>query len=243
MSIELLRGLMQLSVRDAARLLDVSEKTVYRWARKGEIPFSRVNEQYRFNRVELLEWATANRVPVSPLIFAEPEAPALCLPTLVEALEAGGVFYRIGGGDVPSVLREVVHHMRLPEEVDREHLFQVLLAREALGSTGVGDGIAIPHVRNPIVLHVPRATVTLCFLDRAVDFRALDGKPVSTLFTVVSPTVKGHLHLLSRIAFCLRDPCVRSALATQSVREAILHSFATAEGNLTVRTSASDAAR
>ncbi|MBI5446608.1 MAG: PTS sugar transporter subunit IIA [Deltaproteobacteria bacterium] len=223
---------MQLSVRDAATLLEVSEKTVYRWARKGEIPFSRVNDQYRFNRVELLEWATANRVPVSPMIFSEPEAQGLRLPSLTEALQAGGVFYRIAGRDVPSVLREVVHHMRLPDEVDREHLFQVLLAREALGSTGVGEGIAIPHVRNPIVLHVPRATVTLCFLETPIDFQSLDGKPVNTLFTVISPTVKGHLHLLSRLAFGLRDAGVRRVLAEQAGREAILQSFEAVEASL-----------
>ena len=69
--------------------------------------------------------------------------------------------------------------MKLPDDVDREFLYQVLLAREALGSTGIGDGIAIPHVRNPIVLHLSRPTVTLCFLEQPVDFGALDGQPVS----------------------------------------------------------------
>lgn len=223
---------MQLSVRDAARLFDVSEKTVYRWAQKGEIPVTRVNDQYRFNRVELLEWATARKVPVSPDIFVEQESEGLALPSLTEALEAGGIFYRIGGSDVASVLKEVVGHLRLPEEVDRDYLYQVLLAREALGSTGVGDGIAIPHVRNPIVLHVPRATVTLCFLENPVDFRALDGKPVTTLFTLVSPTVKAHLHLLSRLAFCLRTPSVRTAINGQAGREALTEAVRAAEAAL-----------
>src|SRR5438034_985186 len=62
--------------------------------------------------------------------------------------------------------------------------------REALQSTGVGDGIAIPHVRNPIVLHVSRPMITLCFLERPIDFGALDGKPVHVLFSLISPTVR-----------------------------------------------------
>jgi PTS system nitrogen regulatory IIA component len=223
---------VQLTVRDVAHLLDVSEKTVYRWAQKGQIPFYRVNDQYRFNRVELLEWATARRIGVSPEIFAEPSAETL--PAVTEALEAGGIFYRIAGSDVPSVLREVVALMRLPEEVDRDYLLQVLLAREALGSTGLGGGIAIPHVRNPIVLHVPRPTITLCFLENPVDFRALDGVPVHTLFTLVSPTVRAHLHLLSRLAFCLRDSHLREMLAEQASREAILAAFREAEADLPV---------
>ena len=223
---------MQLSVRDAARLLQVSDKTVYRWARKGEIPFTRVNDQYRFNRMELLEWATARRVPVSPEIFSEPETEGLGLPSLTQALEAGGIHYRVAGNDVESVLREVVQIIPLPDEVDREYLFQVLLAREALGSTGVGDGIAIPHVRNPIVLHVPKATVSLCFLETPVDFKSLDGRRVTTLFTVVSPTVKAHLHLLSRLAFCLRDRSLREALKGQASREVLVTGFRMVEADL-----------
>ena len=74
------------------------------------------------------------------------------------------------------MLRALVDVMRLPEGIDRELMFDFFVAREALGSTGVGDGIAIPHVlRNPVVLHVPSPVVTLCFLARAVDFAAIDG--------------------------------------------------------------------
>src|SRR6185503_7690166 len=160
---------MQLNVRDAARLLSISEKTIYRWINQGNLPAYRVNEQYRFNRAELLE---------------EPEEASGRPLGLVEALRTGGIFYRLEGQDRESVLRAIVDNLRLPEEVEREFLFRVLLAREALQSTGVGDGIAFPHVRNPIVLHVPRPTVTPFFLERPVDFKAIDGKPVFALFTL-----------------------------------------------------------
>ena len=82
----------------------------------------------------------------------------------------------------------------------------MILARESLGSTGFGGGIAIPHVRNPIVLHIPRPMITLCFLETPIEFGAIDGMPVHTLFTLVSPTVRAHLHLLSRLTYGLRLP-------------------------------------
>ncbi len=138
---------MQLTVRDVSTLLSVSEKTIYRWVKQGVLPAYRVNEQYRFNRAELLEWATSRRMNVSAALFEEPESNATPIPGLLEALRVGGIFYRLGGTDKESVLRAVVEHLRLPEEVDREFLLRVLLAREALQSTGIGDGIAIPHVR------------------------------------------------------------------------------------------------
>ncbi len=111
--------------------------------------------------------------------------------------------------------------LRLPEEVDREFLLEVLLAREALESTAVGDGIAVPHVRNPVVLHVEQPAITLCFLEAPVDFGALDGHPVHTLFTLISPTVKAHLHLLSRLTFALRNADFKALIVRQASRDEI----------------------
>ncbi|HNQ89113.1 MAG TPA: PTS sugar transporter subunit IIA [Verrucomicrobiota bacterium] len=213
---------MNLSVRDVSVMLGVSEKTVYRWINEQNLPGYRLSGQYRFNRAEILEWATANRINVSPAALGELETEAQSLPTLAEALQAGGIFYRISGRDKQSALAAVVEVLRLPDEVDREHLLQVLLAREQLASTGIGGGIAIPHVRSPIVLHVPKPTITLCFLETAVDFGALDGKPVRALFTLVSPTVRAHLNLLSRLAFALRDARFRALVDQEATREAIL---------------------
>ena len=113
---------MNLSVRDAAGLLNVAEKTIYRWIKQGVIPAYQINDQYRFNRAELLEWATSRKISVSPEIFAEPEGGEAPPPSLSEALRAGGVHYRVGGMDKASVLHAVVDMMKLPEEVDREFL-------------------------------------------------------------------------------------------------------------------------
>jgi len=110
----------------------------------------------------------------------------------------------------------------LPESVDREFVYQALLARERLQSTGLGGGVAVPHVRNPLVLDVETPGVTLCFLDKPVDFAALDGQPVQVLFTLVSPSVRAHLYLLSRLSFCLQDPKFKAALQRQAIREDIM---------------------
>ena len=213
-------------------MLNVSEKTIYRWINQGSLPAYRVNEQYRFNRAELLEWATSRRINVSVEIFDEPESNAAPLPGLVAALEAGGIFYRLGGADKEAVLRAIVEHLRLPDEVDRDLLFRVLLAREALGSTGIGDGIAIPHVRNPVVLHVPRPSISLCFLDRPIDFGALDGQPVFALFSLVSPTVRAHLHLLSLLSFALHDSGFKGVITRQGSRDEVLNEARRVEASL-----------
>jgi PTS system nitrogen regulatory IIA component len=223
---------MNLSVRDTASLLEVSEKTIYRWIKQQSIPAYRVQDQYRFNRAEVLEWATSRRLNVSAEIFHEPEAAGQPVPSLLAALEAGGVFYRVSGSDRESALREAVELLRLPEEVDRGFLLRVLLAREAIAPTAIGDGIAIPHVRNPVVLHVGRPSVALCFLERPIEYGALDGRPVDTLFTIISPTTRAHLHLMSKLSFALRDDEVRGALRRQDSRQEIFARMRRAEEDL-----------
>lgn len=226
---------MELQVRDVARLLNVSERTIYRWIKRGLIPAYRIQDQYRFHRAELLEWATARKVPVAPEIFKEKEVSGAPAVNLVEALRAGGIHYRIGGSDRVSVLREVVAALPLPANVDRDFLLEVLLAREDLGSTAVGDGIAIPHVRNPMILHLERPLAALCFLERPIDFGALDGQPVRTLFAILSPTVRGHLQLLSRLSHALRTPAFRQAVLEQRSREEIVAAAVACEKALEAR--------
>jgi nitrogen PTS system EIIA component len=214
--------LMKLTVKEAAKLFNVSEKTIYRWVEQKGLPAYRINKQFRFNQTELVEWAAAGRTSISPDLLREPESGLEPLPDTVQALASGGIHYRVGGTDRDSVLRSVVELLRLPDHVDREFLFQVLLARESLGSTGIGDGIAMPHARNPIVLNVERPTITLCFLEKPIEFDALDGLPVTILFTLVSPTVRAHLHLLSRLAFMLSNKGFRDELKRQGSRDEIL---------------------
>ena len=154
------------------------------------------------------------------------------MPSLVEALENGGVNYRVGGADKLAVLKNVVQLLQLPEEVDREFLFRVLVAREDLSSTGIGDGIAIPHVRNPVVLHISKPMVTLYFLEHPVEFGAIDGQPVYALFMLISPTVRAHLHLISHLAYALRDSAFRAVIQRRGLREEILDAARSVEAGL-----------
>lgn len=233
---------MRLAVRDVAKLFEVSEKTVYRWINQRAVPAYLINGQYRFNRAELLEWATSHRVKVSVDILTEPESSnAPCLG-LVEAMDAGGVFYRIEGHDRETAVRAVVNVMRLPEEVDRDFLLRALMAREALGSTGIGGGVAIPHVHNPIVLHVPRPSITLCFLERPIDFGALDGQPVRVLFAVISPTIRAHLYLMAHLAFALCDAAFKDTVLRETPREEIFREARRVEASFVEPTPAPPAA-
>src|SRR5437667_2974940 len=159
---------MQFTVQDVAKYLDVSEKTVYRWIGEATIPFHRVDGTYRFNRTELLEWANSRNLKVSTAIYRREES-AQPLPTLTVAMESGGILYGVKGEDKPTALRSMIDALPLPETTDRDMLYYLVLAREKLGSTAVGHGIAIPHVRNPLIFAGTSPRITLCFLERAIE--------------------------------------------------------------------------
>lgn len=203
---------MLLEPSEAAQALHVDEKTVVRWIKKDNLPAESIHGDYRINPVDLLEWATERGIKVNPALYKMSDADNRPLPTLSQALKAGGIHCGFPGNDKESVLRYVVDALALPDEIDPEFILQVLLAREAMGTTAVGDGIAIPHVRNPILVQLPIPKIALTFLAQPVDFGALDGKPVQILFTIISPTIRMHLHLLSKLAYCLRDQRLRDLL-------------------------------
>lgn len=223
---------MQLTVREVGRFLNVSEPTVTRWIKQRGLPGRRVGGRYRFNRAEVLEWATANQVRVAAELFDHEQAEGDSVLSLVAALEGGGIVSKLQAADKQSAVRALVQALPLPEGVDREMLLRLFLAREALASTAVGNGIALPHVRNPIVLHVTRPLITLCFLESPVDFGALDGTPVDTLFSLISPTAQGHLQLLSRLSYALHDAALKKVLARHGAREEILQELRRIEADL-----------
>src|ERR1039458_9269600 len=219
---------MHLTVADEAALLRTPPKQIYRWIDDGELGCNWFHDQPRFNRTELLEWATARHMPIAVEQFLGDEGDDSSFPTLVACLGVGGIHHHIGGIDRSSVLRAVVDVMQLPE-VDKDTLVEVLLAREATGSTGIGDGIAIPHVRHPIVMGGSAATVSLCFLSEPVDFFAIDGSPVHTVFLIISKTVRGHLQMLANLGAALSDPGFRSAVLHRESTEEILREAARVE--------------
>ena len=223
---------MQLSVQDVARFLNLSEKTLYRMIGRGEIPARKVHDQYRFNRTELLEWAMAHHRPMNAE-FSAGGAKALAgrVPLLSEALAAGGIHYRMAGADKQAVLRSLVAALRLPPAADRGLLLKMLLAREAMASTSIGRGIAVPHARNPMVLQVAEPQIALCFLQTPVDFQALDGQKVFALFSIITPAVRIHLALLSRLAFALQDSSFYGAVLSQAEESEIVRALLKVESS------------
>jgi PTS system nitrogen regulatory IIA component len=100
---------------------------------------------------------------------------------------------------------------RAEPSLDRERLFQVLLERENLQSTGIGDGVAIPHGKMPGLAHL---VASFARSQAGIDFQSIDGQPTYLFFLLVVPEHSGgqHLKALARISRFFRDAAFRKAL-------------------------------
>lgn len=114
-----------------------------------------------------------------------------------------------------QALQEIAERAAALTGLGEREIFDTLLQRERLGSTGVGNGIAIPHGK---LAKFNRIFGLFARLERPIDFEALDGQPVDVIFLLLAPESAGadHLRALSRIARMLRDPAIVQKLRATS---------------------------
>jgi mannitol/fructose-specific phosphotransferase system IIA component (Ntr-type) len=126
--------------------------------------------------------------------------------------------------DREAVLEELVNQIaaiaKQPEA--RQTLLRALHEREQLHSTGIGDGVALPHARNALVGLVDRPVIIFGRSAQGIPFGAIDGAPSKLFFLLVAPTVTEHLAMLARLSRLLRDPKLRQGLlAVDNSRKAL----------------------
>jgi PTS system nitrogen regulatory IIA component len=208
--------------------------TVQRWAYQGKIPCKLKKDGYVFKRSEIEEWAKAHDFSLAgePGLETAPAAPKEKIFSLRKAVERGGVVHSVPGTDIYSVLKHAVDSVILPEGADRELVFNELINREEIASTGIGKGVAIPHPRCTLNLQLEAPVIPVVFLKQPVDFNAVDGLPVFVLFLIFSPDTRVHLKLLSRLSLCLRGKSFLELLKQRPGEGELLEGIGRAEEEL-----------
>lgn len=152
---------------------------------------------------------------------------------LADLLAPEAVFPNLRASSKKQALQELAQQAAAMVDRDPREIFETLLQRERLGSTGVGNGIAIPHGK---LSNLDKLVGIFARLEKPIDFEALDGQPVDLVFLLLAPEAAGadHLKALARVARMLRDPDVVEKL--RATRDAgVIYTLLTA-------TAASDAA-
>jgi PTS system nitrogen regulatory IIA component len=148
---------------------------------------------------------------------------------ILDVLDRTAVIPDLKGKNKLEVLEELSAAIAPGLKVLPEKAARVLIEREKLGSTGIGDAIAIPHGK---MKGIDRLTVGFGCSRGGIDFEAMDGKPTKLFFVLIAPesSVGDHLKMLARISRLLKDAEVRGRLQEAETQEKILSIIDEADG-------------
>jgi mannitol/fructose-specific phosphotransferase system IIA component (Ntr-type) len=151
--------------------------------------------------------------------------------TVTELFSPAAMNLNLASTDRDAVLNELVNQIpqlaKQPEA--RKTLLRALQERELLHSTGIGDGIALPHARNALVGLVDEPIVVFARHATGIAYGAIDNVPARLFFLLIAPTVTQHLGILARLSRILRDPKVRQSLLTADRPEKVISVLQEAE--------------
>lgn len=207
-----------MNAAEAAHYLGVPEATLQRWARQGLLGGGALNGT-EYDAARLEAWANSRGIRRTP------DAPAAIVPEeslLSAAVGRGAVRVAHDLKNASQAIEQALAALPLLSSPARAELLAAVLARELMAGTGIGRGIALPHSRKPPGELIREPTVSVLYVEPHLDWAALDGESVHTVFLVLAPKASVHLELLSRIAYSLRTPGFREELRLQPSQTALV---------------------
>jgi len=209
-----------LTVAEVSDYLQLNPRTVLRMAQSGEIPAAKIARQWRF-RPELLESWLESQSAVASGATIEPEPPSGEIE-IAQAVYTHAKLLELLAGNRLSALREIVMLLVAERKIPNVNPFLAMLyEREAMLSTGIGNGVAIPHPRHAARGLFPQPMVVVARSPGGIDWRAVDGQPVHFVFLLASPSDSTHLRLLARLSRLLSTPQFLPRLQQADTPEAI----------------------
>jgi PTS system nitrogen regulatory IIA component len=144
---------------------------------------------------------------------------------ILDILDKQMIIPQLASTSKEGVLRELIRAIaHVEKQVDENRLMEILLERESLGSTGIGEGVAIPHGKSK---DIKRLLASFGRSLAGMDFQAMDGKPTHLFFLLVAPenSAGTHLKALARISRLMKDNVFRKRLMEVSSGEEIYSLF------------------
>jgi PTS system nitrogen regulatory IIA component len=202
-----------------ANLLDLPLVTIQRWDHQGKIPSKLIKNKKCFKRSEILQWAKDHDFHVKT---HQDKDEIISNQILAPAIERGSIYYDMPGDDIIDVYENTIKQLPFLEKIYLKEILDELLHREELASTGIGNGIAIPHTRERLQLGLDEIHIPVIFLKNQIEFNSIDGNPVSVLFIIFTSNTRDHLMILSRLSQTLKDKNLLSILNNRNKNQDLL---------------------
>ena len=127
-------------------------------------------------------------------------------------IHKGGVFRDVEGSTPEEIYEKVCKMLDLPDSITSDQVYNALCAREKILSTAVGNGIALPHARTPIMKDESDQKICIVYLKEPLDMKAPDEKKVTVMFILLTQNSQTHLRVLSTLVGLFRKNSFRKLL-------------------------------
>lgn len=202
-----------LTIEEVAKYLRVSERTVYDWAQRGEIPSGKIGTVWRFKKAEIEKW-------VNERLSSSKAAPADIKILVKDILSPERIIFMNHQTKHDALLELSQNLATAPQIKDAKELEEAVFKREELMSTAIGMGLAIPHVRLSSVTDLVMS-VGISKTD-IIDYQSIDDVPVRLLF-MIAASFNQHNYYLQTLSF------FSAKLKKQDLRDALLNASSSME--------------
>jgi len=201
-----------MTLQEIAGYLKVPSRTVLWMAQSGEIPATKVGAEWRFVRSQVDQWLSGgknvlNNIASIPTIQEVGQSAKLPYPIstdrIIMDLEPGPKEHILSQLIQPAVKHGIIF--------DPHTYLSLLLDRENLVTTAIGNGIAIPHVHNPEISHVRETAAVIGICKKGVNYESLDGMPTHLFVLLCTNSIIAHLRILARTMLIFRAAYIAQA--------------------------------
>jgi len=151
--------------------------------------------------------------------------------SLAQLLKRGRIYYNVPGSSQKEVISNLIDMLPELSGEKRKALLKAVMEREAIMSTGVENGIALPHPRTPMLDENENPFISIAFPAKSPDWQTPDGSEVHTIFLIVSKSPKQHLGVLSKINFLCQQEEFFKLISAQTSENSIISAIEEMEKN------------
>lgn len=144
---------------------------------------------------------------------------------LASLIHKGGVIDNVEGNTAEEIYANICKLIKLPDDMDANQVYEALCAREKILSTAVGNGIALPHARAPIMKQESEQRIIVVYLKEPIDMDAPDDRKVSVMFVLLTQNPQTHLKVLSSLAALIRKPSFKKLLDERASESQLINSI------------------
>lgn len=222
-----------LTLQEVSDFLQLSDKTVLKMVKSGDIPCAKIANQWRFSKLMLNDWITAKMEVIPQNDFSRLLEKSIDYIPISRLIDVDYIIPDLKGETTSEVITELAEKAYEKELIaNKTEFIKKLLEREKLTSTSIGQGVALPHLRKPSGNIVTEPKIVIGKSKKGIDFSSLDGKKTEVFLLLLSDSEVVHLKIISKLSQILAIDDNMEKLRTLETPEDFLKFFILAESSL-----------